>query len=65
MNDRLSEALGLVINSTKDEKLKKTLQLVLQLNEDINYMDYSDWEEYVNGNELDKTMKDWFKEVEA
>lgn len=65
MNDRLSEALGLVINTTKDKKLQKTLQLVLQLNENINYMDYTDWEEYVSSCELDETTKNWFKEVET
>lgn len=65
MEDRLASALDIVINNTKDEKLKKTLQLVLQLDQDINIMDYTDWEEYKGSHEFNETMRQWFEEVET
>lgn len=45
MESRLNEALELIINEVSDETYKM-FQKILQLNMEINYMDYNDWNEY-------------------
>jgi hypothetical protein len=45
MEDRLKEALELIINEVSDETYEM-FQKILQLNTEINYMDYNDWSEY-------------------
>lgn len=45
MESRLNEALELIINEVSDETYEM-FQKILQLNMEINYMDYNDWNEY-------------------
>lgn len=45
MESRLDEALGLIINEVPDETYEM-FQKILQLNTEINYMDWNDWNEY-------------------
>ena len=45
MESRLNEALELIINEVSDETYEM-FQKILQLNTEINYMDYNDWSEY-------------------
>lgn len=45
MGSRLNEALELIINEVSDETYEM-FQKILQLNTEINYMDYNDWSEY-------------------
>lgn len=45
MESRLNEALELIINEVSDETYEM-FQKILQLNTEINYMDWNDWNEY-------------------
>jgi len=45
MGERLKEALALIINEVSDETYEM-FQKILQLNTEINYMDWNDWNEY-------------------
>ena len=45
MGDRLEDAIGLIINEVSDETYK-ILKKVLDLNSEINYMDWNDWNDF-------------------
>lgn len=47
MESRLNEALELIINKVlMSDETYEMFQKILQLNTEINYMDYNDWNEY-------------------
>lgn len=47
MESRLNEALGLMINEVlMPDETYEMFQKILQLNTEINYMDWNDWNEY-------------------
>ena len=47
MESRLNEALELIINEVlMPDETYEMFQKILQLNTEINYMDYNDWNEY-------------------
>ena len=45
MDDRLEDAIGLIINEVSD-KTYEILKKVLELNSEINFMDWNDWSDY-------------------
>ena len=63
MDDRLTEALVIAILNCSDEKVKRTLDMVLQLNKELYCMDWNDWEEYSSSATFQKEMAEYFKEV--
>ena len=61
MEDRLAEALDTVIDNIHDDKVIRTLQAVLALDEDIHAVDYNDWLEYVDSDNFIGDMLAWFE----
>ena len=60
MEDRLTQALGIAILSSKDEKVKSILTKVIELNQKLYYMDWNDWEEYSSSATFPKEMAELF-----
>ena len=56
MDDRLTEALTLAILTSNDDKVKRILDRVIQLNKELYYMDWNDWEEYSSSDTFQKEM---------
>lgn len=63
MDDRLSTALNIAIAASDDDKVKRTLALVMILDTELYSMDCNDWEEYSSTATFQKEMADYFKEV--
>ena len=61
--NRLSEALKVVIASTKDATLKRILERVMILDDELNYMDWNDWQNYRNSEDFECDIKEWFKGI--
>ena len=61
MGDRLSDVLEHVIYCTKDKYLKKVLQKVVDINDEIACYDWNDWNELIAsdayGNEIIKQFE--------
>lgn len=58
-DSRLEEAL-----SYAPKKYKKIVDAILDLDYQLSYMDWNDWEEYCNSGELKRDMRSFFKSLE-
>ena len=62
MEGRLDEAIGIVIDElSSDEELNEILSAVLDLSAGINYMDWSDWDEYSESKGFKRDLRSYFK----
>ena len=65
MDDRLTYALTRAIMLTKDKKTQEILEMILDLSEEISYMDWFDWEEYSTNGQLITDICEIFQIEEA
>ena len=64
MEDRLTEALYIMMQSTNSTRVKKVIQLMIDLDNELSYMDYNDYEDFQDSGDYDECIQDYTESLE-
>ena len=64
MEDRLNEVLNDIIKATSNSKVKKVLKAVLEISDEISYMDYNDYYDFTADDEYTDYIQENSKYLE-
>ena len=58
MDDRITAILKEIIPLLTNEKCKEILNIISDIDMDVSYMDYTDWERFCDDGECDEYVKE-------
>ena len=58
MDDRLNEVLSDVMNNTSSNQVKNVIKTILGVNNELSYLGYSDYDEFITSDEYTEYIQD-------